>query len=182
MANFRFDSRSREQFEKDIKDYTDRERFLLQLFLDELESLGMSAQASDHGCDNSGAFLSSASRLADYLIRLGQDTYLLEIKFGPSPKYVTFKVDDLKAYISQSAYILLFYSSKNFVGRHIKDVEKEKKNLLYEIVRPETMRQILLDCKPFRFRGMGNKECVQILKNDFGKYFNFKPLNHLWKT
>lgn len=178
----RFDSRTREQFTEDIRVYTRREGKLFSLFVEELKFLGLDPRVSDHGVDNSGDFVEKPTRAADFRVTFGGQHYLCELKIAPSKKYATFKIEDLRSYIRQGAYILLFLSPRQFLDRSEESLSREREFLLWDLVSPDIIARILAERPHFHFAGLGGKLSVQVPQKEFSTYFNFRPLRHLQRS
>ena len=166
--NYRKDHRTTEQFEKDIRCRTNKERFLIELFIKECEYHGKLIRIENNGVDNSGQFMQKSNCNADYSYTHDGKVNLLEVKCSPVSHKCTFKVYNLQQYIKQEASILLFYG----VGKIDKDPSKiDYKNTRWAIIVPEKIQQMLDEHEPYKEYLFGNKMCIQIKQEKYDKYF-----------
>lgn len=166
---YRIDNRSIKQFKSDILKRTMKEKFLLDLFIQEQIHLGNTISIEDYGIDNSGKFVEKATASPDYKITINGKTALYEIKSSKSSQICTFKVTNLKKYVEYNSNILLFYGTG--------DIENKPEDLDYErmrwaIIKPKKIQEMLKNKKAYKEEKFGNKMCVQIKKNEFDDYFD----------
>lgn len=161
----RRDVRSEEQFKKDIKDATLREKKLLDLWIKEMEHLGHNVKAEDNGVNNTGDFIEFSNNNPDYKLTIDNNSpCLYEIKQNPFKHRNSFKIYDLQTYIKLKAKILLFYGiSRNG------DLTKDSR---WAIIEPEAMERMLIflpstsgDIK------WGYKPIVVVWERLFDEYF-----------
>lgn len=72
MDDYRFDTRTKEQFEKDIKERTAVEKAIIKDF-----ARDKGLHFADFGCDNTGEFLEKATSRPDYVVYK-----LMEVKYS----------------------------------------------------------------------------------------------------
>lgn len=172
----RKDYRSDDQFKKEIKERTLKEKFLVDIFVKECEHRGWSASYKDNGVDNTGEILDKATADADYLITINGKEELYEIKNSPVAHKCTFKVSNLKQYIKQKANILLFYNTGNINSDYSKINYKETR---WAIIKPNEIRSMLHDHEPYREYKFGNKICIKVVEDDYYKYFESEKLTYV---
>jgi len=105
----RVDNRTIEQFAKDIKRDTEREKVAASLLKSDLIERGHKIEVNDFGIDNSGGLVTSrVTAKPDYEFSIDGKDILIEIKVS-SNEYpcMTFKVCDLKNYINHKAFIFV---------------------------------------------------------------------------
>ena len=169
--DYRRDYRTVEQFAKDIKCHTKKEKFLLGLFSIQLNKRGICHQITNNGIDNTGELVKYSNCAPDYRIAfyldVGYVTGLYEIKNSPVTTKWTFKTHHLKQYIEQDANILLFWGT----GRIYKDNnELDIKNTRYGIISPLCISTMLNTYTPYKEYSFGNRICIQIPEQDFNKW------------
>jgi hypothetical protein len=198
MSN-RFDSRSIDEFKKQIKFSTLLESYFFNGWIEACKNNKEVSPSNprNNGVDNSGEFIESGNTSgADYLVDLrygnaDMKDLPLEVKWVPSYGKLTLKENDLKAYIRESAGILFIYSSEkinidmrlpknnyDFDG-HIKKIESIQDKLRWGIMFPENVRNIL---DKFRASGriksiyyMGNKPGIVLQQSEFSDWFKEEP-------
>lgn len=168
---FRRDNRSEEQFKKDIKEHTLREKKLLELWIKEMASLGISVSYENNGVDNSGEFVEESNVNPDYKLTVNGLTRLTEIKQNPYDHRNSFKVYDLQTYIKQDADILLFYG----LGKTYQLTEKAR----WAIIKPEAMTRMLELPRTKGDAAWGYKEIVVVWFNRFDEFFQSKEFLHV---
>lgn len=177
--DYRRDGRSDEEFKKQIKERTIKEKFLVDIFANECKHRGWTVTYRDNGVDNSGEFQEKATTDADYLISINGNEELYEIKNSPVKHKCTFKVHNLKQYVKQKANILLFYATGNINSDYSK-INYE--NTRWAIIKPEKI-QLMLDLNDhYNERMFGNKLCVKILEQDYPTYFESEKLTYVYAT
>lgn len=184
----RKDYRTNQQFEQDIYFSTKIEGFLWKTFCERVLK-NNTYITENYGVDNSGKVVAKSSSNADYRLKLTIDNtlydLLLEIKFGPNSNKLTFKVQDLKAYITQNANILLFYNTgkvnlkkpQNYnIEEHIKLIENNLKYIKYTILSPDILQTILDTYVHEKIYYMGNKLSIIVPAIDYSKLFTERQL------
>lgn len=154
--NYRFDSRSEEEFKRDIRSRTLRERqlFFQWVALKEKE-LGLPIKWEDKGCDNSGKFLENrdVSTEPDFWVE-GYD--LLEVKYS-DPLIATtsnfhLKVSHVNKYIKLSANVLMINGAAT-------------DNPQWTLLGPKDLNNIKLWCCAVKWFGFGGKMSFEIPVN-----------------
>ena len=188
----RFDFRSKETFQRDIKFSTMLEGYFFDQWTKRvhltsdytLESYG------DNGVNNNGEFVASGQSTigADFIVTMskGENRYEdlpLEMKWVPTAGKFTLKKNDLKAYVKESAAILFVYNTVNCgvdmrkpkdynLDNHIQKIEKKSHDIKWGIMFPETVEKILGLTNRFRpIQYMGMKQGIQIKSNEFDNFF-----------
>jgi hypothetical protein len=94
VENYRYDSRTQDQFIQDIKRGTARERLAISLFQNYLRrEFGFTGVIKENGCDMSGAFIRDIRKVsteADYLV--GEAQLPLEVKTSVGHKELPFSL------------------------------------------------------------------------------------------
>ena len=159
---FRFDSRTREEFKKDIADCTSTEATLMKLYVDDLNKRkGENIYSySDNGCDNSGAYIASNKKVttkADFILhKRGGADRLIEIKFSkPDVSAFHLKTHQLKSYIIQDCAIILFLSINN-------------DDIRYTILLPKNYENYIKNGEKKRMWG---KDCIRLKTKDFEWFY-----------
>lgn len=170
---YRLDNRSIKKFKEDILKRTMKEKFLLELFIQEQLFLGNTIFVEDYGIDNTGKFVEKATTAPDYKITINGRTKLYEIKSSKSTQICTFKIHNLKKYVECNANILLFYGTG--------DIENKPEDINYEktrwaIIVPKKIKEMLKNKKSYFEEKFGNKPCIQIQRNEFDDYFSSNKL------
>ena len=162
--DFRRDVRSTEQFQKDVKDATFRERLLVNDWIDEMAKRGFKVTAEDNGIDNSGELVEQSDCRPDYKVTCGKKSALFEVKQNVYSHKQTFKVYDLQQYIKMGAKILLFYG----IGTNAEITSDSR----WAIIKPEAMQRMLAEL-PHEDGGAkwGNKTVVILYKEKYPDYF-----------
>jgi len=172
---YRKDNRTEAQFEKDIKQRTSKEKFLIDLYAAEMEHLGWNVIVKDNGTDNSGKVQDKATADADYLVYLDDECMLIEVKNSWVSTKWTFKTHNLKRYVKAGANILVFWNT----GKLDSDPEKiDLEKTRYGIIIPEKIEYMLAEYTHYSERAFGNKMCVQIPKADFANLVKVKRITH----
>lgn len=154
---FRFDSRTKEEFTKDIKESTDIEAKLMQLYVDDLNKRKgeLLYTFSNNGCDNSGEYLTAkkVSTKADFILhKKGSKDRLIEIKFSkPDVSSFHLKIHQLESYVKQDNAIVMFTSI-------------DDDNIRYTVLLPRNYRDYIDKGERKRFWG---KDCIRLKTNDF---------------
>lgn len=174
--NFRKDTRTLEQFKKDIKARTKKESFLVKLFQEECKYLNKPCYIENNGVDNSGKFLHKSGCQPDYKITVGGFTGLYDIKNSPVTHKWTFKVYHLKQYVKVGANILIFYGT-GFIDKNPMKIDVV--NTLWGIIYTFNIQKMLEKHKPYKEFTFGNKLCIQIQQKNFSEYLSINRLEHL---
>lgn len=158
MSIYRRDSRSVDQFKKDIKECSHLERELMILYVTFLNEKAGEALYSfeDHGVDNSGEFIEDNSKItckADFVLKTkGKRDKKIDIKFcRESHSRFHLKVNQLKKYLAEDVCIV------NWMGIDTPD-------RAFCIITPKQIEQLLATEKPVR---MWYKECLRLNCKDF---------------
>lgn len=154
--NYRFDSRSQEEFERDIKFRTLEERRLFLLWLDAIEKeTGQKPTFKDTGCGKDGDYLQ------DKEVNLEPDFDVegygkIEVKFSKPicVKYFHLKVKHVEAYKKCDASILMINGGEEEIP-------------VYTMLKPDSLEKIMAECPIIPFQGMGHKPCYKIPVNGF---------------
>lgn len=165
----RRDVRSEEEFKKQIKEASLRERKLLDHWIAEFPEKTIVVE--NYGVDNSGEFVEFSNNLPDYRLIIDGVSDLYEIKQNPYSHRNSFKTYDLQCYIKMNAKILLFYGiSKEG------DITKDSR---WAIIEPEAMQRMLLLPTNAGDKAWGFKPIVIVWERMFNEYFtsnNFKNI------
>lgn len=171
--SYRFDSRSKESFQRDIQRSTAIQRFLVSEWSAELAYRGINVDIIPYADGEDGRLLDKVSSEADYLIsRIDQPSshVPLEIKTNPkglgSKGFCTYKTSDLRSVVKQDAYILLI------CGIDTKTNDPSTIDLsvaTWALITPDKVQEMLLYLEPkkFGFQVMGNKECVRVYQPEY---------------
>jgi hypothetical protein len=173
---YRRDTRTEEQFQSDIKNRTSKQRFLIDLFSKELKHRKVPHTIADYGVDNSGALVKGKVGCnADYIVNLDGVPYKVELQNSAVDKYCTYKVANLKKYVEDGVYILLFINT-GFIDKNPQSINYETTRWAW--ISPDKISNMLLleHYKEYKF---GNKVCVRIYKKDFHHYFKEECLTHV---
>jgi hypothetical protein len=191
-VNFRKDRRSLGQYAIEILDNTRREQYLVHAWVDLMVEREEFAHLSvkDYGTDNSGRLIiesDSSMTKADYKVTafggslLPDGTYGLEVKFCPTLIKNTYKVQQIKRYIRDNAYMLVIMSS-NQVGPS-GDWEKDEifyidpKSTRWMVVSPQKM-ELMLKRTVSNRPEMGGKPSLQFNSSeivDFFEVYDWSP-------
>jgi hypothetical protein len=173
--NYRRDNRTDEQFAKDIKDRTNKQRTLIEVFKNEMDYRKRNVVVYDYGIDNNGGVVKgSAGCDPDYLVIFDdKKTRLLEVQASNVDTKATFKVDNLKSYADQGVIILLFLNTNNETI-----VSKDTR---WAIISNKKIKEMLADKQNSVYTDplFGNKRCLRLHKGEFHKYFETYRLLHL---
>ena len=156
MSEYRFDSRSKEEFEKDIKSRTMEERALFFMWLDLLEKeTGVRPKFTDTGCGRDGNLLddNKVSTLPDFEV---EGYGKVEVKFSNPNLDRAFhlKVNQVKSYHQNGAMILMVNGAADPVPT-------------FTILKPEALGKIIDAYKVIPFKGFGWKPAYRIPVKDF---------------
>lgn len=156
MGSYRFDSRSEDQFKKDIKDSTMTERNLFLSWLNLVKKeTGKRPKYKDTGCGKDGEFLEDNQVSADpdfYVEGYGS----IEVKFSKPTldKFFHLKKSQVKKYLEKQTTILMFNGT-------------EGKCPQFTMLKPDTLKRICSDCEVVKWMGFGGKESYRIPINMF---------------
>lgn len=166
---YRKDNRTAKQFAEDIRKHTKKEQFLIRIFQEEMKHRGTPIRISDNGVDNSGKVIKGkVTACADYKIKFkGNDSILVDVKNSPIHNKMTFKVHNLKKYIRDGVYMLVFYNT----GRLKENPEHMSDHSNWCIITPKAMEDMLKFCEVQKVKAFGNKDCVIIEEEIFSAFF-----------
>jgi hypothetical protein len=183
----RFDSRTKEQFKKDIFFGTALESYFFYRFKKSCQDHYIPiTNPRDNGVGNDGEFVESGNTSgADYMLDIAYDgeVYMdlpLEVKWVPTHGKFTLKKADLQAYTRESAAILFIYTSKYLplkkprdlnVEKHIKLIEDNNQYLRWGIMSPDKVANLFRTAKWEAIPYMGNKIGVILKQDQFYKWF-----------
>jgi len=154
--NYRFDERSKEEFERDIRDRTMEERSLFLMWLDLLEKeSGCRPNYKDTGCGKTGDFLedSEVSTKPDFEV----DGYgHVEVKFSKPRLARVFhlKVSQVKQYVKQGATILMVNGTDGDIPQ-------------FTMLKPKALKRIVDSCEIVNWVGFGHKPAYRIPIKEF---------------
>lgn len=193
----RLDHRSLSTFKQDIMFGTQLEKYFFTNWLKVVESQGIMkvTEYSDNGCDNDGHYIAHGNtagadyRISGYTINthLNIDNEPLEVKWVPTAGKLTLKLDDVRAYIQESASILFIYNTvkdevdlkkpKDYnLDTHIQKITSKAKDIKWGILWSQNLIRLyrhVLDnklAKPISY--MGGKQGFVLKQKDFGKWWN----------
>jgi len=154
--NYRFDKRSKEEFEKDIKSHTLEERSLFLMWLDLIErDTGNRPKYKDTGCGKSGNFLKDedVSTNPDFQVE-GYGS--IEVKFSKPKltKVFHLKASQVRQYIKSGAIILMINGTNEPVPE-------------FTMLKPDTLKRIVETCDIVSWIGFGYKPAYRIKVKDF---------------
>jgi len=161
MSNYRFDDRSKEQFEKDIKNHTMEERALFLLWLDLVEKeTGTRPKYKDTGCGKSGDFLEDKEVSTDPDFKV-EGYGEIEVKFAKPLLTRSFhlKINQVRSYHKKGATILMVNGADEEVPT-------------FTMLKPKALAAIMKDCKQVPWKGFGYKMSYRIAV----KRFVWRPL------
>lgn len=182
-----FKGRSLGKFALTIYDSTLREAQLIDAWVSMMLEKGEFTELyiENAGIDNSGLLLIGVySTKADFVIYskggkiLPDGQHQIEIKFCPTLKKVTYKVDNLVNYVNQNTYVLTIISDGQVGGNgnpaHDGRIEFSADKFAWVIFSPLLIQRMLDEIPHEHKFELGNKLCVQLLKKDFSKYFTIQ--------
>jgi hypothetical protein len=151
MSNYRFDERSEDEFKRDIRKHTIKERELFFLWLDLVErETGNRPNFRDTGCGKNGEFLEDkdVSTDADFDVE-GYGS--IEVKFSKPMLTKSFhlKVNQVKAYHKKNVTILMVNGCDEPIPT-------------FTILKPDSLENIMKTCKAIAWRGFGGKQAYSI--------------------
>lgn len=159
--NYRFDERSQQEFERDIKEHTMEERALFLMWLDLIEKeTGKRPTYKDIGCGKSGDFLDDkdVNTNPDFNV----DGYgEIEVKFAKPMLRRSFhlKENQVKQYYRRQASILMVNGSQEDVPE-------------FTMLNPDALAAIIEECPVVSWAGFGHKAAYRIPV----KKFLWRPL------
>lgn len=157
----RKDGRTFEEFQKNIKWGTDREKIAAALLKKDMTDKGHVVQVYDYGMDNTGEIITKASKVnanPDYEFVIDNKKNLIEIKVH-SEKYdfMTFKEVDLKTYLKKNSIIAIV-----------------RENYWYRIL-PDCIDYLLKNYKPRIYHNFSHgRPSIRMEKYDIVKFENMK--------
>jgi hypothetical protein len=149
--NYRFDKRSKSEFQKDIREASKTEEEILRLWLDLLQKDGLHRPSyKDLASGRDGGFLKDADvdSTADFEV---EGHGRVEVKFCKPFLKTRFhlKVGQLKSYMQQGCKILI-----------VNGWETDKP--VFTIINPNMMQKIVDFCEVVRWIGFGDKPAYRI--------------------
>lgn len=169
----RKDIRTTAEFKRDIVNRTLKERFLARLFIVEMRYRGNDVTVEETGNKDAGKFTQTSSCDPDYVFTARGVQYPMDIKNCGISKKATFKVYQLQQYIKQNASILLFIGT-GFIDKDPTRINYA--NTQWAVIKPENIKKMLKELKPYKDPNFGYKECIRIYAGNFHKYFMLTPL------
>jgi len=161
----RRDVRTVNEFRKVIKETTLREKMLIEVWIKEMKHRGYIASYEDYGIDNTGELQEKVDNRPDYKVNLNEQEILIEVKANKISHKQTFKVHDIKKYISYNATILLVYGIGN-----TKEINYE--TIRWGLISTEKMSLMLKDLQvESGDRLWGNKPIIRVYPKDYDKYW-----------
>ena len=175
--NQRKDHRTDDEFAKHISDSTRKELYLAHRWQLEMQLKDKNCCVTPLGLDVMGEVNTEIqSGIPDFRWTTDNEELMnLEIKNSPVMNKVTFKVHAIKNIIKWNAYTLLFINTGQETKHAIQEMDLSK--AFWTLFNHQTMQNILSDYqdKIFKWKPFGNKDCIQIVQKDFGKYFDLEP-------
>lgn len=167
----RRDRRTLGEFALHIYDSTAREAFLVREWAALLYGLGL--RLVDNGVGNSGRLvLDTAGRGGepDFVLRFPERSYRLEVKFGPTPRFVTYKVDDLVNYTQRDDTVVLTILGD---GRDptVATQSAVPAGLYWFLMDRARIRRLLSRGEIGTHKGFGGKETVRLEASRFEDVF-----------
>lgn len=156
MNNYRFDSRSEEEFEKDIKSRTMQERKLFLAWLDLVEKeTGKRPKFTDTGCGKDGDLLQDdqVSTDPDFEVE-GYGKVEVKFSYPNIKKCFHLKANQVASYARSGAIILMVNGAEDPIPT-------------YTILKREALNKIMETCKVVPFKGFGWKPSYKINIKDF---------------
>jgi len=155
---YRFDSRTRKQFEKDIKEGTEIESEIISRFV---KLFNPPKKYKNTGCDNTGRYLEKdeVNTQADYEI---EGIGAVEIKFSKPflGDFFHLKVSQVRSYLKQNATILMVHGTNHEIPEYV-------------LIDLNTLQTITKKCPIVNWKGFGGKKAYRIRKD----MFIWAPLN-----
>lgn len=149
--NYRFDERSKEEFQEDIKNHTMEERALFLLWLDLIEKeTGTRPKFKDTGCGKNGDFLEDNEVNTDPDFEV--DGYgEIEVKFAKPMLKRSFhlKRNQVKQYHKRGASILMVNGAEEDVPT-------------FTMLKPDALEAIMKECDVVNWKGFGWKPAYRI--------------------
>lgn len=143
---YRFDTRSREQFETEIKEGNKQEGILFRRWL---KTFPEAPSFTETGCDNDGGFLEAheVSLAPDFTVEgIGP----VEVKFcRPMAPFFHFKLDQTEHYASEGAHVLMVLGSGT-------------ENPKFSLVTPDDLGYLLDEAERVFCRQFGGKEALRV--------------------
>lgn len=169
----RRDVRTADQFKKDIKDASQREKLLIELWAKEMRYRGHTVSYKDNGIDNSGEFVELSDSRPDYEVTVDGNTYLLEVKSNPYSFKQTFKIFDLQTYVKLGAKMLLFFG----LGQNKTLFDEETTR--WAMIESSSIDK-MLKVKPHQTGDSkwGFKKVLILYPGEYDTYFKTEKLTH----
>lgn len=149
--SYRYDTRSKAEFERDIKSHTMEERALFLLWLDLVEKeTGKRPKFQDNGCGNRGELLDDKEVSTDPDFEVEGYGHV-EVKFSKPmlTKFFHLKKNQVQKYIKNGATILMVNGAKEDVPT-------------FTMLKPAALAAIAEDCKVIPWTGFGHKPAYKI--------------------
>jgi hypothetical protein len=149
--NYRFDSRSKDKFKKDIKEASKTEEEILNLWLDVLAKDGVARPVySNLAAGRDGKFLKDkdVDSTADFVV---EGHGKVEVKFCNPFLKTRFhlKVGQLKSYIKQGCKILIVNGWETDAP-------------VFTIINPDMIQKIITFCEVVKWQGFGAKPAYRV--------------------
>lgn len=152
---YRFDTRSREQFARDIQDGNRIERRLLERWLLTIDN----PKYEDNGCGNDGEYLDFADVNDDPDFNV-EGIGLVEVKFcRPIPEFFHLKVSQVQHYVDRNAQLLMVLGAGKEYPKHT-------------LISVDDLRFLLEACEHVICRQFGNKKAIRVP----AEWITWKPL------
>lgn len=160
MADYRFDSRSKDQFAADISKCTQEERLLMTLYAAWSEKqTGRKTAFANLGVDNSGDFIEDIKKIgkeADFLlVQMDRPNRKIEIKFSrKSNNRFHIKEGQLKFYAENDTWLIVFNGI-------------ETDDMTFCVLSPKMMQEALITGYKCLF---WSKKCIRFLNSQLKWY------------
>jgi len=154
--SYRYDTRGKDQFEKDIKERTLKERELFHMWLDYLETqTGKKPSFTETGCGNDGEYLedSDVSTAPDFNVDgFGH----VEVKYSDPliTRCFHLKANQVKAYEKMGATVLMFNGCREEIP-------------VFTMLKPEDLKEIIDSYPVINFQGFGGKPSYKIPVSEY---------------
>lgn len=155
--NYRYDQRSKKEFERDIKEHTSTERALFMRWLDYLQkSTGERPAFKDCGCGSDGEYLEDqdVNTNPDFAV----DGYgFVEVKFSKPMLKTVFhlKKNQVDKYIKKNATVLMFNGTNDDDGPQ------------FTMLKTEALQDVVDGCKVVNWKGFGYKPAYRVPVSKF---------------
>ena len=178
--NYRKDYRTDEEFKRDIKSRSKKEKFLIEVYSRECKHRGTPITYKDNGVDNSGKVIKGKTDCRADFVVTAEDTgivFPIDVKNSPVAHRCTFKVYNLEKYVENLTYILLFYNTG--------DINYDLSKMNYDTARfallsPTSISILLNNKKDLQYSEpkFGGKICVKIFDKEYDTYFESHELTY----